>query len=1144
MLYRLLILALSLYSLTTPAQASRDDLLVIVNDNSIDSPQVGAYYAQQRDINPANIVHVNIRPGYFISWDEFRSLRDQIIDHMQHHTLTDPAITPVTCTDGDTVHYCQASMDQLRQYTKIRYVVTTRGVPTRTEVNNSPFNSQPVSAPTSVDNYLKFWLINYYPVDTVLSSNARAVEFGDGRGMREIDPQLDKELIVGRIDGVNLASALTLVDRTLEAERNGIYGKLYGSQYGSTTGGRATWTDYSTNSLVYGISSNGWRYQLGLFDESAPECNDYLNFSSGNASGKAPAHCLARLSDGRDPPPGTSGGRAPTADDALVYLGSLDGQVTGLGNFSNLLNWKKDASCSVTLCENAPDPAACRMASTDAMQEINTDCVGVSNGFMGYNFQSFPVSFLTVWPTAWRSTNGGDFKNLAFPEVRSDVGFDDNQSLWFRNADQISNPKCNTVADIGSQPPQDCPDQRRIFTYQTISIPTQAINTATPQQYRVSLRYKADSMQQQATLRATLKVREQASKTEINYGTQLLATISSGTTDWTYAEVVYTLNPALHTQPDLLFDRLKIELSTAGTYAGEIGLDVISLQEIGVGIELLQNGSFTEGHKSVSGGDHAANYLSRLNGLAFWGSVSHHESAGFSFENHPVETLLYFMRGLPLGDAVWFNEFRNSGIFYGDPVYSPMSVKFDYLPNPGDRIVNSMDISGNTVNGRDPLRVTTDYRIDYCPGDDFFVCDQQQSWLSTGLSGKGGLTGQTLGNWDVTSLPYGDYTLRLSVTSSNVLLGRTQTFNDFYPVKNRYATDEIPTYRIAGTILDQSGQPVRNVTIQINDNSGFSATVTTNVEGRYSKDGLANGLYIVLPKKTGHTFVANSGNIFQSVSNSNVVKNFTAHNLDFTVSGTVTDGNGQPIVGAIVQINDNSGFSATVQTNINGRYSRPGISNGLYIVEVTKNGYSVSPSQGNIFQSVNGSDITKDYVATPSNFVISGAILDTSGKPVPGVTVSINDNSGFSSTVTSNANGFYEIGGLSNGLYIAFPAKQGYTIVVNGGNVFVGINGVSIIGKDFTATPVVQTYSISGYILENGQPLSGASVQINSNFGFSSTTTTDNSGFYTQRGLKDGAYIVYSTKPGYQITTVTGNIFQSINGSNIIGKDFNATLIQ
>ncbi len=77
----------------------------------------------------------------------------------------------------------------------------------------------------------------------------------------------------------------------------------------------------------------------------------------------------------------------PQVVDALGYQGWLDGQAS-VGSFNALLNWRKDDQCTVTLCDNAADPAACRATSTDIFGEINTACVGVADGFMGYNHQS------------------------------------------------------------------------------------------------------------------------------------------------------------------------------------------------------------------------------------------------------------------------------------------------------------------------------------------------------------------------------------------------------------------------------------------------------------------------------------------------------------------------------------------------------------------------------------------------------------------------------------------------------------------------------------------------------------------------------------------------------------------------------------
>ena len=268
-LWRSIIAGVCLVMIDLPVYAAtmRDDVLVVVNENSIDSAQLGAYYTQQRGIDPANIVHVRVPDSYFISWDDFRRLRDQLIRFMQQNTLDDPTLQPVACTDGEPPYYCQAAMEQLRTHTRIRYLVTTRGVPTRMTVDGSVLFSP--TTPTSVDNYLKYWLINYFADDVPLAFSEREIAFGDGRGMRPVEPATDRELIVGRIDGLDLNAARTLVDRILAAEQQGIYG----TWYGSTKFFR--WRDAATGATIYpplASSLLGWRYALGLWGEDRPEC--------------------------------------------------------------------------------------------------------------------------------------------------------------------------------------------------------------------------------------------------------------------------------------------------------------------------------------------------------------------------------------------------------------------------------------------------------------------------------------------------------------------------------------------------------------------------------------------------------------------------------------------------------------------------------------------------------------------------------------------------------------------------------------------------------------------------------------------------------------------------------------------------------
>jgi len=443
---------------------------------------------------------------------------------------------------------------------------------------------------------------------------------------------------------------------------------------------------------------------------------DNLNVSGKLPEGRSPAHCRVQFNDDSNPAlqatqypaPGNAASRQPNVVNALGYQGWLDGQ-RAVGSFDALLNWRKDNQCTVTLCEDAADAAACRATSTDAFREINTDCVGVANGFVGYNHQSYPVSYLAAWPTGWNTSGSGDVNQLAFPEVRTDSGYDDSFSLWFRNTDQVEEPRCYASSDFTAEPAQSCVDARRVVLSQTIPLAPRTLDANNLPTYQVKFRYRYNDLDAPVTLNLRFSVRETGvDNAQINYGLREVATINRARTNkWQKADVEFQLDPALHTATS--YDGIKISIETAGAFSGDLGIDAVSLQEKDEDVELAINGSFAEGHRQVASGDHAATFLSRLNGVAFWGSVSHHQSGGCAFCFNGLETLVYFLRGLPLGDAT-------------------------------DTLSGLVNLYGSAVNGRDPAQVTTSYRVDVCAGDDFFACDQTPvAWQSTGISGQGGV---------------------------------------------------------------------------------------------------------------------------------------------------------------------------------------------------------------------------------------------------------------------------------------------------------------------------------------------------------------------------------------------------------------------
>jgi len=855
----------------------RDDVLIVVNANSPRSAEVGDYYCEQRGIDPANVAQVYLPVAGAMQLDQFVSLRDQLIRFLQLNTLAGNEV-PVVCdtTQGYTKYYCPESIDQIRRLTRIRYLVMIRGVPTHFYFTGSTVNGPTLA---SVDNYLRYWLLNYFAQDAdFIGFDQRMVDFEDGRGMRSVLPSRDLELIVGRIDGITPENAKQQVDRVLAAERNGVFGKLVSSMY---TGMRLSnsdgaywkqWQRWNSQTTVY----PSWHYLHGLFGElqlpyelaithaTNPEC-----VTNNATTKKLPQDCVTRLTGvavngGNYLGPGNPKGVIPRPDQTLVYQGKANGYSSHL-NFQSVLNWRDTDTCN-TLCDTTD--AVCRAASSDVYQEIDTRCVRVADGFIGYNFGSFPVGLMYGSPTGWSvdvaagsdrwfTSSSGSVPYRA-PEVREDMGFDDNYSLWFDSPDQVPGTACYASGDnLQQSPASACDSADSVVVTQSVLITERAVDTANPQVITVHFKYRGLGLSRDIPLKVRLFVHESVytdatvtiiNKNEIDYGWQTAASLTAPDapadgTSWGDAVASFTLDPVLHQHPQYLFDGLKIRIASNTNFEGQLAIDTVTLDIDGVDIPLL-NGSFTEGHRQLSGGDSAATFLSRLNGVAFWANLTHHGlSNGRSFDTHPYETLIYFLRGLPLGDAVWFAEMNNSGILYGDPLYSPIAVHLHYQPRsiagaPRDTIDRQTPLAlyGDTVNGTGSNVITT-YSVDYCSGKDFFVCDQGQTWLPVASLQNlpGGSRDMPLGSWDASQLAEGDYTLRLSVTSANSSSGRVQTFNDYYPLSLQDPQLTGPV-DLTGKIKTLEGQDVCAMIL-----ASGEYTFSCNPPGQFSLAGLPRG---------------------------------------------------------------------------------------------------------------------------------------------------------------------------------------------------------------------------------------------------------------------------------------------------------------
>jgi uncharacterized protein (TIGR03790 family) len=133
MKWLLILIAILLIALIPSAslgQTSYDDVLVVINNNSTISDQVGTYFASSRNIPAINIARIDVPTDEEIDEGAFISLRSQIEAHLTTNNLVD----------------------------NINYIVTTKGVPLKVNRGSTFSTSSPSS---SVESELTMILGSY-----------------------------------------------------------------------------------------------------------------------------------------------------------------------------------------------------------------------------------------------------------------------------------------------------------------------------------------------------------------------------------------------------------------------------------------------------------------------------------------------------------------------------------------------------------------------------------------------------------------------------------------------------------------------------------------------------------------------------------------------------------------------------------------------------------------------------------------------------------------------------------------------------------------------------------------------------------------------------------------------------------------------
>jgi uncharacterized repeat protein (TIGR01451 family) len=209
--------------------------------------------------------------------------------------------------------------------------------------------------------------------------------------------------------------------------------------------------------------------------------------------------------------------------------------------------------------------------------------------------------------------------------------------------------------------------------------------------------------------------------------------------------------------------------------------------------------------------------------------------------------------------------------------------------------------------------------------------------------GEQTVTTDETGRWEISGLEAGQYTVLATqklhtFTSPTVTLGGMETTMEVkITLDSGDGVDE--EYILYGTILDNDGNPVQGVTVQVGDNSAL-----TNDNGEWEITVLSEGNYSVIATKEGFSFTQENVTVDEGTNNQEV-------NLDaslvptgiYKAFGTIQDKFKTQIEGVTVEIYSKNAMTAgpiaTTVSDESGYWEITGLVEGEYSVVATKDGY-------------------------------------------------------------------------------------------------------------------------------------------------------------------------------------------------------------
>ncbi|HFD31900.1 MAG TPA: DUF1501 domain-containing protein [Gammaproteobacteria bacterium] len=448
----------------------------------------------------------------------------------------------------------------------------------------------------------------------------------------------------------------------------------------------------------------------------------------------------------------------------------------------------------------------------------------------------------------------------------------------------------------------------------------------------------------------------------------------------------------------------------------------------------------------------------------------------------------------------------------------------------------------------------------------YTISGQVTSTLGNGISGATVIITSATNpriNWTLTTTDDGSFSsdqlaindsYNISVTKTGYLFESSSvTILDTDSTINFIGTPGEFTGTVSGRITTPDGRGIADLTFW--DVSKYPSKVTTDSNGYFIIEGYTGGetvwlnMYSAADSKYTYEPAGWDGAAFVHNGAAEVARNFIFTPVAGSISGRIVDEFGDGIAGLTFW--DVSQYPETVTTDSDGYFMITGYSGGetvwfnMYTAIGNQYTYEAIGWPGGSIIHDGSAMSGYDFVFTRKQGTISGRITTPDGIGIPGLTFW--DVSRYPTTVTTDANGYYVIGGYSDGdlVYFNMSAITDYDVKAAGwsGSQF-NHDGSTLI-RDFVATPINDT-SFSGTVSGRITTPDGngiADITFWDVSKYPEKVTTDKDGYFVIKGYKGGEsvwlnlYTATNGKYTYQAAGWDGGVFVH-NGNAETGRNY------